>query len=176
MTTELYRNNMLQQKNNGSGTAQAATRAHQYDTVAMGITQVDDPNGHAWNATWDSAGNLLSETAPRVAGEAQRRTTQRSYDSLNDLTAATDASRVTTTFTYYAVGNLKTDSRPLTGSSQTATTTLTYGDTSHPGDVTQVTDPNNHTTRYAYDVNGDLTSITDGAGDTTPWRTTGSAG
>ena len=50
---------------------------------------------------------------------------------------------MTTTFDYDRTGNLTSKSTPLTGASpaQTQTTTYTYGDAAHPGDVTDLTDP-----------------------------------
>lgn len=45
------------------------------------------------------------------------------------------------------------------------TTTYQYGDSSHPGDVTGMTDPNGHSWVYTYDGNGDRTSTVDPLGD-----------
>ncbi len=52
------------------------------------------------------------------------------------------------------------------GTSQTATTTYTYGD-GYAGDVTGITDPDGNTTTFTYDADGDQTSSADPVGDTT---------
>ena len=43
--------------------------------------------------------------------------------------------------------------------------TLTYGDASHPGDVTSVTDPNGYITTYGYDSHGNVISVCDPLGN-----------
>ena len=47
------------------------------------------------------------------------------------------------------------------GTSQTATTTYTYGDATHPGDPTQVTDPDLKLWQFTFDSYGNLASKTD---------------
>jgi YD repeat-containing protein len=48
---------------------------------------------------------------------------------------------------------------------QYRTTTSTYGDSGHPGDITAVTDPDGRQWLRSYDVYGDLASTTDPVGD-----------
>src|SRR5260370_717580 len=123
----------------GFGTSQAATWSYQYDPATLGLSQVTDPNQHVSTATFDSQGNMLTKV------DALQRKTSYTYDSLNDLTSVTDPLNITATATYDARGNLLTTSRPLSGTGQNATTTLTYGDSTHPGDATSTTDPNGNT-------------------------------
>lgn len=145
----------------GYGTPQSATWQYRYDPGSLGPSVVVDPNGHATSYTYDAAGNRTGATDPLG------RTTTSTYDSLNDLTSMTDPKGVTTTFTYDSGGNLLSRSTPLVGSSQTQTTTLTYGDAAHPGDVTAVTDPAGKVSHTSYDSNGDVVGTTDPVGDMT---------
>jgi RHS repeat-associated protein len=155
----------------GQGTPQAATWSYTYNAYTGELTSTTDPDGHTTYATWDAQGNKTSVTDPL------ERYTSATYDAANDLTSSTDAAGVMTTFSYDAHHNLVSKSTPLTGTSQTATTTYGY-DPSHPGDLTSITDPDSNTTHFAYDSNGDRTSVTDPDGHQTTatynsigWRT-----
>jgi RHS repeat-associated protein len=154
-----YRFGELVSETKGYGTPQAATWTFGYDPATLGMTSVTDPNGHTTTSTFDSEGNTLTST------DALSRTTTNTYDSLNDLLTTTDPLGVTTTMVYDPKGNLLTRSRPLTGTAQTQTTTYTYGDATHPGDVTATTDPEGKTSKYTYDANGDRTSTADPLGN-----------
>lgn len=149
----------------GYGTSDAATWTYTYDPTTLGLTQTTDPNGHANKATFDSAGNQLTAT------DGLNRTTTLTYNALNEPLTVQDPLMVTTTNTYDAAGNLLTTSTPLVGSSppQTAVTTYTYGDVSHPGDVTKVTDPDSKDTLLGYDSYGDPNSVTDPTGRKTTY-------
>jgi YD repeat-containing protein len=141
----------------GYGTAAAATTRFGYDPVTLAPTLVVDPNGNATRSTYDSSGNLLSTTDP--LGHV----TYATYNALDEPLTETDAKNVTTTMTYDPNGNLLTRSTPLVGSSpaQTQQTSYTYGDATHPGDVTEMTDPDSKNWDYTYDTYGDLQSTTD---------------
>jgi RHS repeat-associated protein len=76
---------------------------------------------------------------------------------------------VTTTMTYDSAGNLGSTSRPLTGTSDHQTTSYSYSDSQHPGDITAMIDPDTKTWAYGYDSNGNLTSSTDPLGNTTTY-------
>ncbi len=161
VTVQNYQYGELLSETKGYGTPQAATWTFGYDPATLGMTSVTDPDGHTTTSTFDSEGNTLTTT------NALGRTTTNTYDSLNDLLTTTDPLGVTTTMTYDGHGNLLSVSRPLTGTSEVQTTTYTYGDPSHPGDVTAMTDPEGNTWRYTYDADGDRTSTTDPLGDAT---------
>jgi RHS repeat-associated protein len=152
---QYYQFGELLAETKGYGTEQAATWSFGYDPATLGMTSITDPNGHTTTSTFDSEGNTLSTT------DALGRTTTNTYDSLNDLLTTTDPLAVTTTMTYDAHGNLLSRSRPLNGTSEVQTTTYAYGDGSHPGDVTAMTDAEGKTWKYTYDANGDRTSTTD---------------
>jgi len=47
-----------------------------------------------------------------------------------------------------------------TGATASATSTFTYGDSGHPGDVTQGSDAAGHITSFTYDAHGDVASVT----------------
>lgn len=156
-----YQYGELLSETKGYGTPQAATWTFGYDPATLGMTSVTDPDGHTTTSTFDSEGNTLTTT------DALGRTTTNTYDALNDLLTSTDPLGVTTTMTYDAHGNLLSTSRPLTGTSEAQTSTYTYGDPSHPGDITAMTDPEGNTWKYTYDADGDRTSTTNPLGDTT---------
>lgn len=158
---DTFQTNELISRTEGSGTPQAATWTYAYDQATLGVSSTTDPKNHVWSATYDSNGNPLTRTDPL------NHTWTYTYDGLNDVKTAQDPNGATTTFSYDANGNLLTVSRPLIGTSQTATETLTYGDARHPGDITRVTDPDGYSSTFAYDSYGDLTSQTDPVGNIT---------
>jgi RHS repeat-associated protein len=172
VTVEAYSYGELISITKGWGTPEAATWSFSYDQNTLGMTVETDPNGHTTVFSYDQNGNRIS------TDDALHRKTTSTYDSLDDLTSTTDALGITTTYIYDANGNLLSASRPLAGTGQNATNTLTYGDSSHPGDVTGVTNPDGKTTSYAYDPDGDQVKVTDPDGNLTTlaynsigWRT-----
>jgi len=158
VTRELFVAYEVNQVMVGVGTPQAETWGYSYDGVTLGLASILDPAGNLWQNTWDSAGNLLTHTDP--LGDKWTYT----YDSLNDLKTAQDALNVVTT-NVYSNGNLSTSSTPV--GTQTATTTYTYGDASHPGDVTSISDPDLKVWQYAYDQYGVRNKVTDPLNDIT---------
>ncbi len=158
-----YTDGLLSQKTEGVGTSDAATWSYEYDPDTLGLTSVTDPNDNQTTFEYDSDGNLTSTT------DALDHTTSYTYDSLNDRTSVTDPSDVTTTLDYDSNGNLTQVSTPLSGTSPLQHRVVSYAhdDSSHPDDVTSVTDPDGNTTDLSYDEAGDLTSSTDAAGDQT---------
>jgi RHS repeat-associated protein len=161
VTVDQYYNGLLLAETKGYGTAQAATWSYTYDPLSLGVTSITDPNGDTTTQTWDASGNLLSRTDPLG------RTTTYTYDAQNNLLTFTDPSGVTTTNTYDVHGNPLTVSTPLVGGGSTRTTTYVYGDSSHPGDVTSITDPVGKIWSYTYDTYGNRVSSADPLGDTT---------
>ncbi|MEO6504009.1 MAG: RHS repeat-associated core domain-containing protein [Jatrophihabitantaceae bacterium] len=167
-----YTSGLLTAVTRGYGTAQAATTYFRYDPATLGQTMVIDPNGHVTSAQFDSRGNPVSRT------DALNRTSTFTYNALNEVTSTTEPKQVngwpiTTTMTYDAAGNMLTTSTPLLDSNgaTTATATATYhhDDATRPGDVTSVTDPNGNTSVSTYNAYGNLTSMTDAAGDKTTY-------
>ena len=160
VTVDTYENNKLVSRTQGAGTLQAVTWTYGYDVSTFGRNSVTDPNGHVTSSSYDARGNLLSST------DALQRVTSYTYDSLNDPLTVTDPLKVATTNTYDASGNLLSTARPLTGTSQTATTTYSY-DPLKPGDMIKMTDPDVKVWQYAYDTYGNRSKTIDPLTDTT---------
>ena len=159
VTVFKYQSNELIARIDGYGTSSAATTYYTYDLNTLGVASITDPNGSVSTNTYDAAGNLLTHT------DALSRTTTYTYDAMNDLLTVTDPLGVKTTNVYNANANLTSSSRPLSGTSQTQTTTYNYSDSSHPGDVTSMVDPDSKTWTYGYDSYGNRNSVTDPVGD-----------
>jgi RHS repeat-associated protein len=152
-----YQDGRLTSEVHGIGTPDAATTAYGYDNATNQVAAVTDPLNHTSSYAYDLEGNLLSSTDP--LGQ----TTITTYNAFGEPLTVNDPLHVTTTNTYDTAGNLLSTSRPLVGSSpaQSATQTLTYGDSAHPGDVTATTDARAKLTHYSYDTYGNLASSTD---------------
>ena len=81
----------------------------------------------------------------------------------------TDAAGTATTNTYDASGNLTQVSTPLVGSAQNRVVIYTHGNALHPGDVTQMTDPDGKIWTYGYDQYGNRNAVTDPLTDKTTY-------
>ena len=132
--------------------------AHTDPNTAAPIAMTD-PNGNTTSYGVDANGNVTSTVDPLG------RTTSATYNTFNEPLTKVDGKGVTTTFTYDAHGNLQTVSTPLVGSTQNMVTTYTYGDSTHPGDVTSMTDPDSKVWHYSYDTYGDQATVTDPLGN-----------
>ncbi len=158
VTLDTYADGLLVSETKGLGSPAEAKWSYTYDPATFGVASVTDPDNHLTTMKYDALGNRTSVI------DALQRETKWVYDpATNNLTSFTDASQITTTMVYDGP-NLKNRSTPVVPSSPPATqvTTYTYGDASHPGDVTVITDPNLKNWKHAYDpVTGDLTSVTD---------------
>ena len=157
----------------GSGTSSASTVSYCYDpsgnTTAVvygdgnastiGSCQVPSPTQAAHQATYsyDSAGELVSSTAPDTVAAPNGATTTATYDPAGNMLTRTDPDGVTTTWTY--TPSKLAASVSYSGSSAHSVT-YTY-DAS--GNKTGMTDATG-TSSYAYDPFGELTSATNGTG------------
>ena len=161
---DTFTNNMLMSETKGYGTANAATWNYTYDPSTLGVATVQDPNLNTTSYTWDPSGNPLTKT------DALMHETIWTYNSFGEPLTVEDPNLVTTTDVYNAAGDLTSTSRPLVGSGTTQTTTYTYGDSAHPGDVTSITDPRSKVWLSSYDSStGDLLSQTTPLGDETTY-------
>ncbi len=100
-----------------------------------------------------------------------RHTTTYTYNSLGEPLTIEDALSQTTTNTYDSAGNLTSTSTPwLEMPGQYQTTGYAHTDSSHPGDVTSITDPRSKVTSFTYDSStGDLLSQTTPTNDETTY-------
>lgn len=142
-----------------ANTPLAETTSYAYDPASMGVATVTNANGETNTATYDAKTNRLSST------DSLGNTTVYTYNGLSEVLTMKDPLGVTTTYTYDASGNLLTASTPLVGSASTQLSTNTYGDPTHPGDVTAQTDGTNRTMSFTYDSYGDRSSSTDPLGN-----------
>jgi RHS repeat-associated protein len=163
-TDETYAQGQLVSLTKGAGTAAEASWQYTYDPATNAMTSQTDPNGGV-----TSYGYTSGSFNPTSVTDPLGRTTTTTYNTFEEPLTVTDPSGVTTTSTYDAAGNLTSVSRPLKGTTAVRTTTYTYGDSSHPGEVTATTDPNGNTTHYSHDAYGDLTSSADPLGNTTSY-------
>ncbi len=147
------------------------------------VSQVADGTGNIWAYTYDTAGHLLSVTAPGPT--AAGLTTSYTYDTgsnpetANALLSITSPDGSQENFTYDALGRLSGTS----ANGGTEATTYTYlgeaevQSTDAAGDVSivwynalglpaRVQDPLGGISSYLYDNNGNLVTYTDAAGDT----------
>lgn len=152
--TQKYADGELISLTKGSGTPTSSTWSYAYDPGTLGVTSVTDPDGHTATATYDQDGNRLSST------DALGQTTSFTYNDLDEQLTSTDPVGIVASNSYDAAGNLLAKALAGIGGSPVATTSYTYGDSSHPGDVTQVTDPDGHVTNFTYDAYGDVATTT----------------
>lgn len=151
-----------------------------YDQLGQQVSMTT-PDGNASGATpanyttsyaYDQAGNLDQVTGPPVATvsyDAQTPATTRpvtsyGYDTFGGQTQVADPDGNTTTTAYDGGGRVLSVTRPSytpPGSSSSAITAVTKYGYDENGNLTSVTDPAGNTTSYAYDALGDATSQTD---------------
>jgi RHS repeat-associated protein len=170
-----YQWGLLTAETVGYGTSDAATTRNQYDPSTLSLIGVEDPNGNITSYTRDSSGNVITTADPLG------RVTANTYNSFNEVLTTEDGNGVTTTNTYNSNGDLTTTSTPLTNATATGTncaspttavavaavTCYAYGDSTYPGDLTAVTDPDGNVTDYQYDAYGNRDEVKDPAGHVT---------
>jgi YD repeat-containing protein len=158
-----FSHNVVFAETKGYGTPSAATWTYTYDLATLGVATMTDPNGHTTTFTWHPSGNPLTRT------DALNHQTSWTYNASGEPLTVTDAKSVTTTSTYDAAGNLTSTSTPLVQvPGQMQTTTFTYADAAHPGDLTKITDPRGKDWQFSYaPITGDLSSEITPLGDTT---------
>ncbi|MDX9864023.1 MAG: DUF6531 domain-containing protein, partial [Anaerolineaceae bacterium] len=123
-----------------------------------------DAEGNPTEIEWSPDGYNLTQVT-----NADNKTTQLGYDSLNNLTSMTDPDNNITNY-YYDDSNYPTQISEIEYSPDGGTTwlatTFTYygpGDVA-PGKLSQVTDPVGNDTFYTYDQYGQVLTITTGYG------------
>lgn len=177
----------------GATEADDIVESHVYNAQSL-MTQKTDPNGNVTNYTYDSNGNLLTESVTLASGEAITKTY--TYDftinyqqkkTSETISSTHDPQSYRTEYVYYpGTGNLHQERRILDESTAYITSytytangdidTITYPNGNQVsyqyndfGQVTREFAPANpsHQTTYAYDNWGNRTSITDANTNTT---------
>jgi RHS repeat-associated protein len=151
--TDLFDSSLrLISSTDASGTSIAATTSYTYDANGN-LLSVTDPDGHETTYVYNSTDDRTSATNVTLS-----RTTAWTYNTTHDVTSMTMPGGEVTTNTYTG-GKLTQVSRPIGSSSQQ--TSYAYTNSSDPGAVTSVTNPDGYTTTYTYDAHGNLVSVTD---------------
>lgn len=119
------------------------------DSERIQITHAD---GSTTKTTYDADGNTLTQT------DGNGHTTAYTYDPLNRVASTTDPDGHTTTYRYDGAGNLLTSVDPAG-----RTTTYTY-DTENRIIGTRYSDGTTPTVAASYDADGHRTTMTDGTG------------
>ena len=159
----------------GCTTTAAATTTYAFDPTSLGTTLTVDPNGNVSTATYDSLGNVLSQT------DGLGRTTSWTYtgnggadETHYQPTTMTDPKGTTTYYSYDPTYRTLTQvCTALSGGSCSGTPTnaevtkYAHANGSHPGDVTSMTNGDGKVTSYTYDAYGDLVQTEDPASDVT---------
>jgi RHS repeat-associated protein len=161
VTVYYYSNLELRAITHGFGTPQEATSTYQYDPTTLGVTVATDPDGNVTRNTYDEHGNLTS------AADPLGRTSYFYYNALDEVYYSYDPRGVATSYSYDEHGNLLEKSTPLNETGEVAHTTYSYE--GEPGELTAISDPNGHSTKFAYDNAGDRTGLTDANGHTTSY-------
>jgi RHS repeat-associated protein len=150
---DVYSSNMLVK----TVDPRADTTQYGYD-AADNLASVQDPNLHTTSMTYDGRHNMLTRTAPAPLSYQESWT----YDSMNDVLTHQDGRGQTTSYGYDTAGNLTSQTLPdPDGAGPLAAPVIQYGrDPAGTGLLVSQTDPNNRTTHYGYDSQGNLTSTT----------------
>jgi RHS repeat-associated protein len=161
-----------------------------YYATTKELKQKTNPKGDIINYTYDSKGNLLTESI--TLDDSTTITTTYTYEptynriTSKEISSTAETQTYRTEYTYYADGNLKEEKKILDEATSltTAYTYTAYGDIetitdpkgnvtkneyNSYGSLTKVYDPNNpnRKTEYGYDNLGNRTSITDANNHTT---------
>jgi len=122
------------------------------------ITSVTDPDGNVAAYTYDTNGNIASTSVSPSSGITD--TTTYAYDADGERTCQASPKATAAGVTC-----------PPAGSPPAADTTATAYNAA--GEVTAVTDPDDHTISYAYDGDGNLIKVTDPDGNVTSYAYNG---
>jgi len=141
------------------------TTTYRYDELNR-VIEVINASGKSTRTDYDENGNVIAST------NAKGETTSYAYDDLNRQIRVTDPIGISTSYSYDAKGNRTsvTDGRGIT-------TRFEYDSLSRLVAVIENYQPGvnadektNIRTQYAYDANGNRTSIQDGKGNTTSFH------
>lgn len=114
--------------------------------------------------TYDSTGDLLTDTVPATSFASDRVTTD-AYDASGELTSSEDPNGVTDTMTYTPLGELASETYSG-GSGSTPSVTNTYD---ADGELKTMVDGTG-TSSYSYDAFGDVSSYENGDSETVSYE------
>lgn len=148
--TDLYSGNVLLESIDPYG----KTVSYDYDQKLRPV-DITDQRGNTTSMTYDSAGHMLSRSAPSSLGYSESWT----YDSAGNVKSHTDGRTYTTSYGYNTSNQLTSSTDPLGGK-----TSYTY---TAQGALHTVTSPRGNQTTYDYDSAGNRTSVTTPLGEKT---------
>ncbi|MER5181772.1 LamG-like jellyroll fold domain-containing protein [Streptomyces sp. NPDC002896] len=148
----------------GGSSPNAGTTVWTYDSEGNQTSETT-PGGKTTSYLYDQMGNVAQITAPDSTK------THATYDTNGDQLSASDATGAASQATYDFLGRqLTSTTLERYPSTKTLTTTNSYAvNTGNPygAHVASTTSPGGVTTSYGYNRAGDVTSVTDGAGNAT---------
>ncbi|MFB7272679.1 DUF6531 domain-containing protein [Streptomyces sp. NPDC056244] len=148
--TDVYAGNVLMETIDPYG----ESIAYDYDRY-LRPAAITDQRGNTTQMTYDSAGRMLTRTAPTALGYSETWT----YDSAGNITSHTDGRKNKTTYGYNTSNQLILTTDPMGGETAFTYTSLGVLDT--------VTSPRKKVTSYGYDAVGNRTSVTTPLGEKT---------
>ncbi len=140
--TDVYASNVLMQTIDPYG----KSITYDYDRQ-LRPAAITDQRGNTTEMTYDTAGRMLTRTAPATLGYKE----SWGYDTAGNLTSHTDGRSNKTTYVYTA--NRLTSATDPTGGKTVYTYTAL-------GSLETMTSPRGKVTRYGYDTAGNRTSVT----------------
>ncbi|MFH8562469.1 DUF6531 domain-containing protein [Streptomyces sp. NPDC017988] len=146
--TDVYSGNVLMETLDPYG----KSITYDYDRQLRPVT-ITDQRGNSTSMTYDSAGRMLTRSAPAALGYKESWT----YDGAGNITSTTDGRGNKTTYAYNASNQVLTVTDPLGGKTTYTHTPL--------GSLATVTTPRGKTTTYGYDAAGNRTSVTTPLGE-----------
>ncbi|MGW1604563.1 DUF6531 domain-containing protein [Streptomyces eurythermus] len=147
--TDVYASNVLMETIDPYG----KSISYDYDRQLRPVS-ITDQRGNTTEMTYDTAGRMLTRTAPTALGYKE----SWGYDTAGNLTSHTDGRGYKTTYVYTA--NRLTSATDPTG----GRTAYTY---TALGSLETVTSPRGKVTTYGYDAAGNRTSVTTPLGEKT---------
>ncbi len=148
--TDVYAGNVLMETIDPYG----KSIAYDYDRHLRPVA-ITDQRGNTTEMTYDSAGRMLTRSAPSALGHVESWT----YDGAGNITSHTDGRKNKTTYTYNTSNQLTSTTDPLGGKTAYTYTPL--------GSLETVTTPRGKVTTYGYDAAGNRTSVTTPLGEKT---------
>lgn len=148
--TDVYAGNVLMETIDPYG----KSITYDYDRHLRPVA-ITDQRGNTTEMTYDSAGRMLTRSAPSALGYTESWT----YDSAGNITGHTDGRKNKTTYTYNTSNQLTSNTDPLGGRTAYTYTAL--------GSLETVTTPRGKVTMYGYDTAGNRTSVTTPLGEKT---------